>query len=56
MVPDRCQNLNSKGGKSEQNILGVVGGIVRREEVAGGIAAQSVCDQLGVLSAINLGF
>ena len=29
-MPDRCQNLSSKGGESEQNIPGVIGGIARR--------------------------
>ena len=27
---DCCQNLSSKGGESEQNIPGVIGGIVMR--------------------------
>ena len=31
IVPDHFQNLNSKGGESEQNIPGVVRGIAKRE-------------------------
>ena len=29
-VPDRCKNLSSKGGESEQSIPKVFGGIARR--------------------------
>ena len=38
MVLDHCQKLNFNGGESEQDIPGVIGGIARRGEVAGGIA------------------
>ena len=40
-VPDRCQNLNSKGGESEKNIPGFVGRIARKGEVVGGITTKS---------------
>ena len=45
MVPNRCQNLSSKGGKSELNIPRVVGGIAIRSNMR---------DQPGGLSLLRL--
>ena len=54
-MPDRCQNLSPKGGELEQNIPLVIGGNVRRGEVAERIAMRSnMLDQPGGLSLLRL--
>ena len=55
IVSDRCQNLNSKGGDSEQNIPGVVEGITRKgKSYRRDHTRSNVCDQPGGLSLLRL--
>ena len=55
MVPDRCQNLSSKGGELEQDIPGVVGWIARwgKDRVLVLIASHKLVSSLSVLISFS---